>query len=80
MHMATAVGTRVVALFGAADPARTGPVGSGHRVIQARSLACVPCRSRHCAGAKQLACMAEISVEEVFRTVESMLAEKDRRS
>jgi heptosyltransferase II len=80
MHLATAVGTRVVALFGAADPARTGPVGSGHRVIQARGVDCVPCRSRHCADAKQLACMAEISAEEVFRTVESILAEKDRRS
>src|SRR6266567_5165156 len=67
MHMATAVGTRVVALFGAADSARTGPVGSGHRVIQARGVDCVPCRSRNCAGAKQLACMAEISAEEVLR-------------
>ena len=80
MHLATAVGTSVVALFGAADPARTGPVGSGHRVIQARSLVCVPCRSRHCSGAKQLECMTEISAEEVFHTVESMLAERDRRS
>jgi lipopolysaccharide heptosyltransferase II len=78
MHMATAVGTRVVALFGAADPARTGPVGSGHRVVQAAGVDCVPCRSRRCSSAKQLECMTDISVEEVLLAVESILAGKDR--
>jgi len=75
MHMATAVGTRVVALFGAADPARTGPVGSGHRVLQAGNVDCVPCRSRRCSRKEQLICMEKITVEEVFDAVASMLAE-----
>jgi len=35
MHLAAAVGTPVVALFGPADPRRTGPWGSGHRVVRA---------------------------------------------
>lgn len=34
MHLAAAVGTPVVALFGPADPARTGPWGEGHRVVR----------------------------------------------
>jgi len=34
MHMAAAVGTRVVAVFGLTDPAKTGPVGSGHVVLR----------------------------------------------
>jgi ADP-heptose:LPS heptosyltransferase len=34
MHIAAAVGTPVVALFGPADPRRTGPWGEGHRVVQ----------------------------------------------
>lgn len=34
MHMAAAVGTPVVALFGPTDPLRTGPYGPGHRVIR----------------------------------------------
>lgn len=77
MHMATAVNTRVVALFGAADPARTGPVGKGHRVIQAEGLRCVPCRSRHCSGSIYLECMERITVDTVFRTVASMLLDKE---
>lgn len=75
MHMATAVGTRVVALFGAADPARTGPVGPGHRVIQAAGIDCVPCRSRRCTNKEFLQCMEKITVTEVFDAVAAMLAE-----
>ena len=33
MHLAAAVGTPVVALFGMTDPAVTGPLGDGHRVL-----------------------------------------------
>jgi ADP-heptose:LPS heptosyltransferase len=35
MHIAAAVGTPVVALFGPADARRTGPYGEGHQVVQA---------------------------------------------
>ncbi len=34
MHLATAVGTRVVDLAGPSDPRRTGPYGPGHVVVQ----------------------------------------------
>ena len=73
MHMATAVGTPVVALFGAADPARTGPVGPGHRVIQAQGVACVPCRSRTCNNRNYLGCMEAITVDEVLQAVRELL-------
>jgi ADP-heptose:LPS heptosyltransferase len=73
LHLATAVGTRVVALFGAADPARTGPVGAGHRVIQAKDAACVPCRSRTCNNSVYLDCMEKISAQEVFQAIAEML-------
>jgi ADP-heptose:LPS heptosyltransferase len=73
MHMATAVGTPVVALFGAADPARTGPVGPEHRVIQAQGVACVPCRSRTCDNRNYLECMAAITVDEVLQAVRELL-------
>ena len=65
LHMATAVGTKTIALFGAADPLRTGPVGKGHTVIQAAGVACVPCRSRTCSNQRYLDCMESISVREV---------------
>ena len=75
MHISTAVGTRVVALFGAADPERTGPVGEGHRIMQAREVACVPCRSRKCTNKNYLECMDRISPDQVFQAVREMLPE-----
>ncbi|KAF0220696.1 MAG: glycosyl transferase family [Geobacteraceae bacterium] len=76
MHMATAVGTPVVALFGAIDPRRTGPVGNGHRVIQHKEIECVPCNAKSCANSRYLECMEKITADEVFHALAEML-EKD---
>lgn len=38
MHLAAAVGTRVVAVFGITDPGKTGPLGEGHRIVTAESV------------------------------------------
>jgi 3-deoxy-D-manno-octulosonic-acid transferase/heptosyltransferase-1 len=62
MHLAAAVGTPVVALFGPTAPWRTGPFGSGHRIIRAE-LECSPCFKRRC---DTKACMGRISVEDVM--------------
>jgi heptosyltransferase-1 len=62
MHMAAAVGTPVVALFGPTAPWRTGPHGSDHQVIQA-GLGCSPCFKRRC---ETMDCMKLISVEQVL--------------
>jgi len=78
LHLATAVGTPVVALFGAADPARTGPVGDGHIVMQAEKVPCVPCRSRICSNPRYLECMEKLSAESVFDAVEKLVG-KDKR-
>jgi ADP-heptose:LPS heptosyltransferase len=76
MHVATAVGTRVVALFGAADPERTGPVGPGHRVIQATTVHCVPCRRRTCDNVVELECMNTLAAETVLDTIVTILHER----
>lgn len=34
MHLAAAVATPVVAVFGLTDPERTGPLGQGHRIVR----------------------------------------------
>ena len=74
MHLAAAMGTPVVALFGPTDPARTGPYGPGHRVIR-RALSCAPCLRKRCDTPR---CMTEISVEEVFEAVREVLAAPKR--
>ncbi len=73
LHLATAVGTSVIGLFGAADPMRTGPVGKGHRVIQACRVPCVPCRSRRCGNQNYLECMESITAREVADVAAGML-------
>jgi 3-deoxy-D-manno-octulosonic-acid transferase/heptosyltransferase-1 len=75
MHLAAAVGTPVVALFGPTSPERTGPYGEGHAVIRS-GLACSPCFRKVC---ETLECMKTISVDEVFRAVKDR-AENRRRS
>lgn len=72
LHLATAVGTKVVALFGAIDPDRTGPVGNGHIVISHPELDCVPCNAKSCRHAPFLECMELITVDEVMHAVGQM--------
>jgi len=71
MHLASAVGTRVVAIFGPTVP-EFGfyPYGDGHVIIQ-RELPCRPCGihgGKKCPQ-KHFDCMRKISVEEVYKAV-----------
>jgi len=65
MHLAAAVGTPVVALFGPTSPERTGPYGEGHVVIR-KDMDCSPCFRKAC---ETVECMKTIRVEEVFEAV-----------
>ena len=71
MHMAAAVGTPVVALFGPTDPLRTGPWGPG-RILR-RELPCSPCLQRRCRIEDTYRCMRDLSVSEVLDAVRSLL-------
>ena len=75
LHLATAVRTKTIALFGAADPARTGPVGNGHAVIQAEGVACLPCRSRTCGNPVYQECMEKITADRVADAVAAAMNE-----
>ena len=66
MHLAAALGTPVVALFGPTAPWRTGPFGSGHQVVRI-GLECSPCFKRQCPSS--IECMEEISVEQVLHGI-----------
>ncbi|MCL1925866.1 MAG: glycosyltransferase family 9 protein [Syntrophorhabdaceae bacterium] len=76
MHMATSVGTRVIALSGSTDPLRTGPVGKGHIVLQAGEVSCVPCRSLKCHHAPYMECMERITVDVVLEAVKQVLSDR----
>src|SRR5262245_1718292 len=65
MHIAAAVGTQVVALFGPTSAVRTGPYGVGHEVLTAR-VPCSPCFSRTCHNTLPLECLRRVSPEQVL--------------
>ena len=70
IHVAAALGTPCVVLFGSSDPARTAPSGEGHTVLY-RGLDCQPCLAAPCTRAGE--CLREISVEEIVEAVERTL-------
>ncbi len=63
MHIAAALDVPVFAIFGPANPKRTGPYGDIHTVIREK-LTCAPCYRREKCGHWQ--CMNELTVEKVF--------------
>ncbi len=74
MHVADAVGTPIVAIFGPTHPETTSPFRVEHAVIR-EPVHCSPCELRHCPIDHR--CMTRISVSRVFRNVVEMLPGAD---
>jgi len=71
MHMASASGCKVVAVFGPTAPEWYGPSGSSDTVIAATPMPCRPCYDR-CIYQRPI-CMEAVDVGEVQRAVEIAL-------
>lgn len=77
MHLAAAVGTPTVSLWGAGDPEETAPTGTHHQLLRRGDLPCVPCRKNECprTGAGYVLpnarreCLQLIAVREVYQAV-----------
>jgi heptosyltransferase I len=65
MHWADAMGVPLVAVFGATDPARTGPYHQLDHVVVQPNLPCRPCHSRTCARG-DLACLRTLDAQAVL--------------
>ena len=80
MHLAAALGTPLVALFGPTDPRLIGPYGGDPPTGQAGGvvlrvpLPCSPCSKRRCQIEADRLCMRSISVEEVTEAASALLA------
>ena len=74
VHIAAAVGTPVVAIFGRNQPGlsqtRWGPVGQGHVVLQ-KDVGCVRCLADDCD--INFLCLSALSAEEVYDAAVSIL-------
>lgn len=89
LHLANAVGTPVVGLFGPTDPANFGPRTGPHQLVR-HALPCSPC-FRWMGGLLQyvpgwrnpgcgFACMRSITVEEVMQAAGRLLQENSGRA
>ena len=65
MHLAAAVQTPAVALFGPSGVFNWGPWGEGHLVIK-KDWECLPCGRDGCEGSKISRCLVELTPEEVL--------------
>jgi ADP-heptose:LPS heptosyltransferase len=69
LHLASAVGTPTVALFGPKDPVRYGPHGAPCRVVRS-GVDCSPCDRRSCSDP---VCMTTLRPEKVLAAALSLL-------
>ena len=75
MHIAAAVGTPAVALFGPSDENEWRPWGVAHRVVASPEFPCRPCRNDGCGGGKISECLTTLPAERVMTAVDALLAE-----
>jgi len=73
MHLASFIGTPVIALFGPTDPIENAPYGKARSIILRKDVPCSPCRKRAC---DNLLCMDAIAVEDVLEAIEQILSKK----
>ena len=75
MHMAAAVETPVVALFGPSGEIEWGPWQVPHRIVASAEHPCRPCGIDGCGGGKVSECLTDLPVERVYEAVAALLAE-----
>jgi lipopolysaccharide heptosyltransferase II len=76
LHVAVAVGTQTVSLFGPVDERVYGPYPRGKHIVVKKHLACQPCYRRfRMAQCDHIRCLGSISVEEVYQKLEGILKE-----
>ncbi|MBL0142575.1 MAG: putative lipopolysaccharide heptosyltransferase III [Betaproteobacteria bacterium] len=74
MHIAAAMGTPVVALFGPSGEHQWGPWMVPHRVVES-GHSCRPCGNDGCGGSKVSECLTQLPVDRVHSAINELLAQ-----
>ena len=75
MHIAAAMGTPTLALFGPSGEHEWGPWMVRQRVVVSRAHPCRPCGIDGCGGGKVSECLTSLDADEVYAHFEALLAE-----
>jgi heptosyltransferase-3 len=78
MHIAAAMGTPTVAIFGPSGDREWGPWNVASRVVASADHPCRPCGRDGCEGSKISECLTTLPVKQVLDACESLLAETAR--
>ena len=77
MHMAAAIRTPVVALFGPSDYRVWGPFTDKARVVAKKEeFPCMPCWKDGCGGSKKSDCLEAITVRDAVSAIEELLGKR----
>jgi len=85
MHMAVAVGTPVIAIFGPTDYTRTAPYGKEHTVIK-KDFKCIPCSKMDLDPSQRMKtdqcpydnkCINDITVDELYNVIKKKFLKKE---
>jgi lipopolysaccharide heptosyltransferase II len=74
-HLAVALGTPVLTLFGPTDPLHWGPIGDNHRIIVGKAP-CGPCYPSPTCDLRECIAMKEIDPKTSFDIIDDMLDKK----
>ncbi len=78
MHLAAAVGTPTIAVWGSSDSVRWRPWGVPHRVVQ-NPFECNPCPGYDCLVADSPICIESVSIDQVSHAVRDLMRETEAR-
>ena len=74
MHLAAALGTPCVALFGPSGEGEWAPWRTAHRIVASTRHPCRPCGNDGCGGGKVSECLTTLEVDEVYAAAARLLA------
>ena len=73
MHIAAAMGTPTVAIFGPSGENEWGPWQVQHRIVTSLVHPCRPCGNDGCGGSKVSDCLTSLELEPVLHAARSLL-------
>jgi heptosyltransferase-3 len=78
MHIAAAMGTPTVVLFGPSGEFNWGPWQVPHRVVTLDAYRCRPCGQDGCGGGKVSDCLVNLPVHDVLAAIDDLTNERSR--
>ena len=78
MHLAAAMNTPTVAIFGPSKSVETGPYGEGHCVVEKEFPCRFACDENSCHYERYSACMEDITVDDVFHAAQELLRSTEK--